>query len=274
MNRETAFRKEEEQNRARWDESAPVHFQSYDEITMLREGEEILDPLELQEIGCVQGKTLLHLQCHIGTDSLAWARRGAKVTGVDFSPESIACAASLRDELDLDARFVCSNVYDLESVLDEQFDIVYTSRGVLCWLKDLPEWGRLIARFLKPGGVFYIMETHPILNAFEEIDGEIVPAYSYFHQDQPTLWDDEEPDYADPDQIIKNPSYEWIWSMSDILGALLGAGLTIESLTEHNRLFFGLFPSMNKEGERWFRLPESTDGRLPLLFTLLASKAA
>jgi len=163
------FHKAEENNQKLWDELAPIHLKSYPETAMLREGREVLDDIELNEIGNVKGKTLLHLQCHIGTDTLSWARRGAVVTGVDFSSESILIAQKLKEELKIQANFMLSNVYDLPKMLDERFDIVYTSRGVLCWLRDLDDWARIIYYYLKPGGIFFILESHPFMNVFDEI---------------------------------------------------------------------------------------------------------
>ena len=142
----------ETSNRVLWDEMARVHIAAYAEVDLLRRGEEILDPVELRELGDVRGKTMLRLQCHTGTDTLAWARRGAVVTGVDFSGQAIACAERLRDELGLEARFLESNVYDLTTALDGEFDVAYTSRGILCRLRDLNAWARIVAHFLKPGG--------------------------------------------------------------------------------------------------------------------------
>ena len=262
----------EENNRALWDEIAPVHFNAYREVDILRGGGIALDELELQEVGDVRGKTLLHLQCHIGTDTLSWARLGAIVTGVDFSPQSLAYARQLQQELGLDASFVQSNIYDLPDVLDGQFDVVYTSRGVLCWLRDLDAWAEIIAHYLKPGGIFYIMESHPLLNVFEETEpGRLSIVYPYFHRSEPTLWDDESGDYADESYVAQHPSYEWDWAVSDILGALLKAGLVLESFAEHDRLFFKRFPSMAEFAPGWFRLPQYA-GKLPLIFTLRARK--
>ncbi len=262
----------EANNRALWDEIAPVHLAAYKEVTLLREDTEVLDEIELREMGDVHGKTMLHLQCHIGTDSLAWVRHGAIVTGLDFSNVSISCAERLRDELELEARFVQSNVYDARDALDETFDIVYTSKGVLCWLRDLDEWGRIVAHFLKPNGAFYLMEMHPILNSVEEESlGKLSFAHHYFHQIEPTVWDRNDPDYADGGYIPENASYEWNWSISDIVNALLKAGLKIEFLNEYEKLFFQLYPSMRSEDGRWFRLPDYA-GTLPLLLTLRASK--
>lgn len=163
MNRTSSHREAELLNQARWDETAPVHLKAYKEVALLREGVEVLDEIELREMGDVSGKSLLHLQCHIGSDTLAWARHNAAVTGVDFSAESIACANRLSEELGLPGTFIHSNIYDLQTVHEDRYDIVYTSKGVLCWLKDLQEWGRIIAHYLKPGGVFYLMESHPII---------------------------------------------------------------------------------------------------------------
>jgi len=262
----------EESNRALWDEVARVHVRAYKEVQLLRDGAEILDEIELREVGDVRGKRLLHLQCHIGTDTLAWARHGAIVTGVDFSGEAIACAEGLRDELRLAARFIQSNVYDLPDILREQFDIVYTSRGVLCWLRDLNDWAQVVARFLVPGGVFYLMESHPILNALEERSpGELAFVHPYFHCPRPTRWEAGEPDYADPSHRLKHPAHEWIWGLSDLLNAVPGAGLRIEFVNEYDREFFRRFPSMTSEDGRWFRLPQYA-GMLPLLFTLRARK--
>jgi SAM-dependent methyltransferase len=267
-----SFEQAEESNRALWDEIAPVHFNAYREVDILRRGGIALDELEVQEVGEVKGKTLLHLQCHIGTDTLSWARLGAIVTGVDFSPQSLAYARQLQQELGLDATFIESNIYDLPQVLDGQFDIVYTSRGVLCWLRDIDAWARIIAHYLKPGGPFYIMESHPLLNVLEETaPGQLSIVHPYFHRSEPTLWDDQSGDYADESYIAQHPSYEWDWTLSDIVSALLKAGLNLESFGEHDRLFDRRFPGMMECAPGWFQMPEYA-GKLPLIFTLRAKK--
>lgn len=259
-------------NRARWDEIAPVHLKAYREVALLREGMEVLDEIELREVGDVAGKSLLHLQCHIGCDTLAWVRHGAVVTGIDFSAESIACANRLSEELGLPGTFIHSNIYNLRDVHEGRYDIVYTSKGVLCWLKDLQEWGRIIAHYLKPGGVFYLMESHPIIMALEEEKpGELSFAYPYFHKDTPTEWAAGDPDYADGDYVPKHGSSEWEWAISDIVNALLAAGLQLEFVHEYEKLFFRMFPSMTTDDERWFRLPKYSK-KLPLLLTLRARR--
>ena len=127
-----------------------------------------LNDIEIEEIGAVEGKSLLHLQCHFGMDTMSWARLGAEATGVDLSDASIDLANELNAELGLGTRFIRSNVYDLPDVLDGEFDIVYTSLGALCWLPDLTRWGQVIARFLKPGGTFYVRDEHPAGRIFDD----------------------------------------------------------------------------------------------------------
>ena len=143
-------------------------------------GKSSLKFIEVEELGDVKGKSMLHLQCHFGQDSLSWARMGAKVTGVDFSDQAISTANLLRDELKLDAKFICSNVYDLQSKLDQKFDIVFTSYGTIGWLPDLSKWGKLISHYLKPGGTFHIVEFHTFVWMFDDDFTEF--KYSYFNQ--------------------------------------------------------------------------------------------
>jgi SAM-dependent methyltransferase len=274
MTRELDHDAAERLNRAHWDEIAPVHMKAYKEVALLRQGEEVLDDIELQEVGPVEGKSLLHLQCHIGSDTLAWARHGATVTGVDFSLESITCARSLAAELELPATFVHSNIYDLRDVHDGAYDVVYTGKGALCWLRDLPEWGRLIAHYLKPGGIFYLMESHPILNALDPNEaGDLVFTYPYFHKPAPMEWAPGDPDYADSKYIPTHGAAEWEWSVSDIIHAVMDAGLHLELVHEHETLFFQRFPGMTPENGLRFRLP-AYEGKLPLLLTLRARKPA
>jgi SAM-dependent methyltransferase len=260
----------EQSNQKLWDELAPVHMKSYESVELLRGGGIALDEIELREVGDVRGKRMLHLQCHIGTDTLSWARQGAVVTGIDFSKESIEHARRLQEELGIDATFIHANVYDCPSILEEQFDIVYTSRGVLCWLKNLDEWARISAGYLKPGGFFYLLESHPICNIFEDTrGGELRIMYPYFHSEEPTCWDDDSPDYSDGAYVAKNLPYEWTWSVGDIINALLKAGLTLEFFNEYDVEFFKRFPGMMKCEDGWYRLPEYS-GKLPLMFTLKA----
>ena len=261
----------EETNKKLWNELTDVHIKSYG-IDNFKNGKSTLDKIQLKEVGDVRGKSLLHLQCHFGLDTLSWAREGAIVTGVDFSEKSIAYADQLKEETNTKARFICCNIYDLKNYLDEKFDIVYTSQGVLCWLKDLNEWAKLIHHFLKPDGIFYIMEGHPITHIFDdEKRGKLEVVYPYFHSKEPTKWDDDYPDYSDKTYIPKNPSYEWLWSISDIINSLIKSGLRIEFIHEFDKLFYKGFPDMKCDENGWWYFPDYRN-KVPLIFTLMAKK--
>jgi 2-polyprenyl-3-methyl-5-hydroxy-6-metoxy-1,4-benzoquinol methylase len=152
-----------ESNRVFWNARTAINAKRYD-IAGFKAGKSTLTALVREELGEVSGKSLLHLQCGVGLDTLSWARLGARVTGVDLSEDAIALAHSLTQETGLDARFVCTDIYELSQVLDDRFDIVFTWGGVLYWLSDLGRWAEIIAHFLKPGGVFYVQEIHPFIN--------------------------------------------------------------------------------------------------------------
>ncbi len=265
-------KKAEALNLKHWDKIAPVHYNAY-YIKPLFEPDGItLDDIQINEIGDISGKNMLHLQCHIGTDTLSLARLGAKVTGVDFSEKSIELAHKLSKETGIKATFIHSNIYDLKDKLTEKFDYVYTSQGVLCWLKDIEEWGRIVASYLKPGGTFYIMDSHPIKQVFddENVEGLSVK-YPYSSNNEPLLWEGEHPDYADKTFVVKSSTSEWFWTVSDIINSLINAGMQIEFFNEYNKLFYKGFPWMVEDEDGWWILPDFED-KLPLTFTLKATK--
>ncbi len=217
-------------NRALWDGWTKLHASSaFYDVDGFKAGASTLKPVERNELGEVTGKTLLHLQCHFGLDTLSWAREGAVVTGVDFSEEAIARARSLSAELDLPATFLCSNLYDLPEVLDATFDIVFTSYGVLPWLPDLDRWAQIVARYLKPGGTFYLVEFHPFVSMLDDAGERI--AYPYFLGDEPLAFE-EAGSYAEPEADFTHTAYEWPHSLGEIVTALLKAGLRLDFLHE------------------------------------------
>jgi len=258
-------------NRELWNEITLIHARSaFYDVEGFKKGRCTLDSIELGEVGDITGKSLLHLQCHFGLDSLSWARRGARVTGVDFSDEAITQARSLSKELGIEADFIYSDIYDLRNTLDGKFDVVYTSAGVLCWLPDLKKWAELISHFLTPGGFFYILESHPFSHVFDDSKNltELKVRHSYFHSPEPVKWEPDG-DYADPDAVVKNPSYEWTHSMGDIINSLISSGLKIEFLHEFPVLFFKWFPFMEKDDAGWWHLEGD---RLPLTFSIKATR--
>ncbi len=258
-------------NRAMWDEYAHINYKS--EMYGMKEfrtTKNKLNPLELGEVGAVAGKSLLHLQCHFGMDTLSWAHLGAQVTGVDFSPEAIGIARKLSADLKLSGRFICCPLFDLPQHLDEQFDIVYTSYGVLTWLDDIRKWGQLVARYLKPGGMFYIAEFHPFAMMFDDAGDEFRLRYSYFDSTPQEF--KVEGSYADKTaQTCQKVDYEWMHTMGDIVSAIAGAGLRIEFMHEFTQTVYEQFPFVRKVDKHYWAAPEGSPD-VPLMFSIKAWK--
>jgi ubiquinone/menaquinone biosynthesis C-methylase UbiE len=259
-----------ETNRHRWNELVAIHASSEEyNLEGFIAGESSLHRVELDKLGKVQGKSILHLQCHFGLDSISWARLGAKVTGVDFSETAIELAREIAKKVGVEVEFVCSNLYDLPKVHEGQYDIVFTSYGVLCWLNDIGEWARIVAQFLKPNGVFLLVESHPFMWVFDDESMELKQRYSYWHSEKPLMWE-EDGTYADRDaKLINKKSYEWQHTVSEVLNALIQAGLIIEEVNEYPELVWAPVPSSVKTGDREFRIPGDP---LPQMWSVLASK--
>ena len=266
-------------NKRLWEAWTAVHAEGdfYDLVGFRAGGIRLLDE-EITAIGDVRGRTLLHLQCHFGIDTLSWARLGARVTGVDFSPAAIRLAREIAADIGIeDARFVESNVYDLPEHLEGEFDVVYTSGGVLGWLPDIRGWARVVAHFLAPGGTFYIIEAHPVFDVFENegvAPGELRLTYPYWEHRDPLVFD-VKGSYADPSADVGElKEHGWDHGLGEIVNALIDAGLRIESLEEHPYLLWSA--DFLVESERWsgrYVLPPGA-GELPLMFSLRATKPA
>ena len=264
-----------EANRRLWDARTPIHVRSaFYDLDAFRAGRTSLRPLELEEVGDVRGKRLLHLQCHFGQDSLSWARLGADVTGLDFSSVAIAEATRLADELGLAARFVESDVDNAATALEGgTFDIVFTSYGVLAWLPDIRRWASVVADLVAPGGFLYLAEIHPASQVLDDEPGieDLRIGYPYWTVDGAPLRFEESGTYADFDADIKLPEYIWMHPLGDIVTALVDAGLTLDFLHEHDRTVFQQLPFLEQDDEGWWRLP-ADQPPFPLLFSLRASK--
>jgi SAM-dependent methyltransferase len=262
-----------ESNRRLWDEWTGIHERAYD-VDGFRRGAIRIADHERAEIGPVDGLTLLHLQCHFGLDTMSWARLGATVTGVDFSPRAIALARSLAAQLGIDARFMESDVYRLPEVLDERFDLVYTSNGVLGWLPEIRPWAEVVARFVRPGGRFYLLEVHPIVMTLADEGvgpGDLRLAYPYWEHRE-AIEVATHGSYADRSAHVDTPTeFGWDHSLGEIVTALVDAGLRIDRLTEYPFLNWEL-PFLVPDGAGRYRLPPDAPGELPLMVSILASK--
>jgi SAM-dependent methyltransferase len=264
-----------EVNRKRWDSLVPIHLRSrFYGVEEFKAGKSSLHPVELEEVGDVSGKDLLHLQCHFGMDTLSWARLGANVTGVDFSKEAIRTASALSKELDLRARFVCSNVYDLPRRLKGTFDIVYTSYGVLCWLPDLDRWGRIIARYLRPGGSFHLIDDHPFARMLsEKATRPAMRSPPQYSTEGTPLKFVVQGSYADGGSSLKMTEYEWLHPLSEVVNSLARAGLRIEFLHEFAFEGWQEFPWLSKGRDGYWR-PKDPRVNVPLMFSLKATLPA
>jgi len=261
-----------ESNRELWNELTPIHERSeFYDVEGFKAGKSTLKSVELEEVGDVSGKSLLHLQCHFGLDTLSWARLGAKVTGVDFSERAIALARSLSKETGIEAEFVQSNIYDLPKILSGEFDIVFTSYGVLAWLPDLKRWAEVIAHFLRRGGTFYMVEIHQLLQVLDDSAdcNEPKVIHSYFPSNDEPLRFENTGSYADGSVLLHNESYEWTHGLGKVVSALTGAGLRIEFLHEFPVCCHKALPFMEQDEDGWWRIE---DDKIPLTFSVRATK--
>ncbi|MDT0267398.1 class I SAM-dependent methyltransferase [Streptomyces sp. DSM 44915] len=260
-------------NRANWDDRVRVHAESdfYDLPGFLAGG----DPLratEVAEVGDVSGRRLLHLQCHMGQDTLAWARRGAWVTGVDFAPAAVEVARGLAAELGLAerARFVVSDVYRAREALDgERFDVVFTGGGSLVWLPDLARWAEVVADSLRPGGFVYVSEFHPVTDTLDEAGERVVADY---FDDRPERWETAHT-YTDGPALRHRETVQWRHPLGEVVTALAVAGLRIEFLRERPATLFQRFSSLRRGPGGEFGFPAGRP-RVPLMYSLRARRPA
>lgn len=256
-------------NRQLWNSKTFVHKESaFYNLEGFRHTRDSLNAIEIEELGDVEGKHLLHLQCHFGMDSLSWAARGAHVTGVDFSDEAITLANELKEELSIEAEFVQSNLYDLPEALSREFDIVFTSYGTIGWLPDLERWASVIRRFLKPGGVFYMVDFHPVVWMFDEDFTHV----KYPYHNAGVIAEESEGTYADRSAPIRHLSYGWNHSISEILNSLIHNGIEIRFFNEHTYSPYPCFNNVVKGSDGCYRIA-GMEGKIPMLYSLMGSRS-
>ncbi len=273
-NADEAFRS----NRANWDERVGVHLgpRGYD-LTALRAGHGRLNGIEEAELPPIAGKRIVHLQCHFGADSLKLAQRGAEVVGLDFSAPAVTAARSLASELGLSgrARFVCADLYEALQAIPQPhgFDLAFVTWGAICWLPDIARWAEIVAALLRPGGSLYLAEGHPTAYVFDDatrsadgMPGLLVPYFS-----REPLIETEGCDYVDREARLENAiTYTWMHPIGELVTSLIGSGMTLDWLREHDAVPWQMFRILVKDASGLYRWPDKP--WLPLAFSLAATR--
>lgn len=256
-------------NKKSWNKATAYHVASdFYDVPAFLNGKNSLNNIELNLLGDITGQSLLHLQCHFGQDTLSLARMGANTTGIDLSDAAIQQAQALAAQLALDkkAAFVCSNVYDLKENLQGQFDIVFSSYGVIGWLPDMNKWAQIVSHFLKPGGQFIFVEFHPAVWMFDNDFTNL--QYSYFNVE--VIKEESSGSYADKNADFKQLTYNWNHSLADVITALLQAGLKLEQFQEFDYSPYNCFRNTIQEGNRYYI--KGMEHKLPMVYALKMSK--
>ena len=255
-------------NRQSWNNRTDAHLKSdfYDMESFLK-GNSSLNDIELQLLGDVQGKSILHLQCHFGQDSISLSRLGAEVTGVDLADKAIASAKEIAGKTNSTTKFICCDIYDLPNHLDEQFDFVFTSYGTIGWLPDLQKWANIISKFLKPNGQFIFVEFHPVIWMFDD-DFEKIK-YNYFNSG--AIVENESGTYAQRNAEITQQNVTWNHAISEVVNSLIKSGLAIKSLDEYDYSPYNCFNKTIEIAPKKFRIMH-LDNKIPMVYSIVAIK--
>ena len=256
-------------NKIAWNNKTDVHKTSdFYDMESFMAGRSTLNDIELELLEDVTGKSILHLQCHFGQDSLSLQRMGAQVTGVDLSPKSIELAEQNCKILNLESKFICSDVYSLREKHHELHDIVFTSYGTIIWLPDLDKWAKVIYDSLKPGGKLVFADFHPLVWMYDDDLDKVI--FSYFNTG--AIVEQEEGTYADKKADLKDNMVTWNHSMSETISALIGAGLSIEHMNEYNYAPYNFIAATEEFEKGKYRAPTMGD-KFPLVYSIVARKA-
>ena len=262
------------ENRDSWDRWADINVASdFYDVEGFVAGRSSLDEIEREGVGDVAGKRLLNLQCHFGMGTISWARLGATVTGVDFSPRAIELARALAERCGVDATFVCADVTEAAAHVDGPFDVVFTSYGAISWLPDLTPWAETIAALLAPGGVFFVADSHPTVWMFDDAPGAVDTTlrYKYPYFSRTPLREELTGNYADPASDVTTVTHSWQHTFEDIIGSLIGAGLRITSLREYDRIVWPWFDYLVRGDDGMWRMPPGA-ADIPLMFSVTATR--
>lgn len=263
-----------ELNRLSWDERVDAHWQSdmyQHHVAGMRDGKPCLDDYILNDVGDVAGKSLVHLQCHMGMETLSWAKLGADAVGLDFSQPAIDKANAFRDELGLKAKFVCANVYDAPDAIGQTFDIVFISVGAVCWLPDIERWAKVVRQLLNPGGRLFMNEVHPFLETCDNTDNEQGFEVKYPYLNATGLIFEDDGSYAAKDTVFEHKkSIDHLHTIGSILNALINAGMVIDRFTESSHCMWPRFKTMTEVRPNEWELPGPVLNQLPQTYSLMA----
>lgn len=255
-------------NRNSWNNRTETHLKSeFYDLDGFLNGKSSLNDIELNLLGDLKGKSILHLQCHFGQDTISLSRLGAEVTGVDLSDKAIESAQQLVNDTNSNAQFICSDIYDLPNHLDKQFDIVFTSYGTIGWLPDLDKWAKIISHFLKPHGKFVFVEFHPVVWMFDDHFETV--GYRYFNSG--AIVETENGTYADRDADITQSYVTWNHGLSEVMNSLIKNGLEINSLDEFDYSPYNCFNKTIEFEPKKYRI-EHLDNKIPMVYSVVATK--
>lgn len=255
-------------NKKAWNNKVDIHLESdfYNQEGFLK-GNNSIPEIDLKLLGDVKGKSILHLQCHFGQDSLSLARMGAKVTGIDISDKAIETAKKINDQLDLDAQFICCNVYDTLENINGKFDIVYTSYGTIGWLPDIDKWAEIISKSLKPNGKFIFVEFHPVIWMFDDDFKKI----KYHYHNEKTIIETNTGTYANKEANIQTDYVGWNHSLSEVFTSLIKNGLEIQHFNEYDYSPYNCFNETIEFEKGKFRI-KHLENKIPMVFNITSIK--
>ena len=257
-----------EVNKALWNKRVDGHVNSdFYSVDRWKKHLNSLNKIELSLLGDLQGKKILHLQCHFGQDTLSMQALGAQCTGVDLSNKAIDKAQVLARELNLESRFICCDIYELKNHLDEKFDLVFSSYGCIGWLPDLSKWAEVISNFLKPNGKFVFAEFHPVVWMFNDQFTSV--DYSYFNKE--AIIESESGSYADPKGDYNNDFVCWNHSIDEVLTALISNGMSLELFQEYDYSPYPCFENIVEQDQKKYQI-KNLEGKLPMVFALKMNK--
>lgn len=255
-------------NKNAWNNKTEVHIASeFYDMKGFIEGKSTLNSIELELLGAISNKKILHLQCHFGQDTMTFSRMGAQATGIDFSEKAIEKATEFSKQLNLDTTFICCDIYEATKYLNEQFDIVFTSYGTIGWFPDLDKWAKVVSHFLKPGGKFVMADFHPVVWMYDNDFKEVF--YSYFNIEP--IIEDESGTYADRYSEIEAKTITWNHPISETLNALLTNGIELNSFNEYDYSPYNCFNNTEEFEPNKFRI-KTFENKIPMVYSIKGTK--